>query len=182
MPITLAWYDRLLPYAPYGTALIASGALVTAIVAIWMQTRVARRRAAIEFFLKTDLDQNMLDAHRDFEAAVKKLKVHLASGATVRTFEDANVEDYRAIWKYLNVHELVAVGIKNRVFDHDVCYNFWGDVLVRHARETKAAIDYEIETEGAPSAAFLELRQLSVDWTNRAKKWREKQAKRQIKR
>jgi hypothetical protein len=98
-PLAAAWYDRLLPYAPYSTALIASGALVTAIVAICTQARVARRRAAIDLFLKTDLDQNMLDAHRDFEATVKKLKPHLAAGGTVKAFEEANVEEYRQIWR-----------------------------------------------------------------------------------
>ena len=51
-PSAAVWYDRLLPYAPYATALIAMGALVTAIVAILMQTRVARRRAAIDFSLR----------------------------------------------------------------------------------------------------------------------------------
>jgi hypothetical protein len=137
MPITLAWYDRLLPYAPYGTALIASGALTTAIVAICMQTLVARRRAAIDFFLKTDLDHNMLEAHRDFRAAVKTLKSHLAGGQTVKVFEDNNEAIYRHILKYLNIHELVAVGIKNRVFDETVCFNFWGDVLVQHADEKR---------------------------------------------
>jgi hypothetical protein len=80
------------------------------------------------------------------------------------------------LWKYLNVHELVAVGIKNKVFDRGVCYNFWGDALVRHAKETEAVIAYEIETS-APSA-YLELRRLSVKWARRAQKWREKQAKR----
>jgi hypothetical protein len=65
------------------------------------------------------------------------------------------------------------------VFDDDVCYNFWADVLVRHARETKAVIDHEVESEGAPSAAFLELRELSIKWNDRAQKWRDKQAKKQ---
>jgi hypothetical protein len=176
-PLVAAWYDRLLPYAPYGTAFIASGALFTAIVAICTQTRVARRRAAIDFFLKTDLDHNMLQAHRDYVAAVKKLKLHLAAGETVKVFEETDEENYRHILKYLNIHELIAVGIKNRVFDGDVCYNFWADVLIDHAREMKGVIDYEIESEGAPSAAFLELRLLSVEWTNRSRIWREKQAK-----
>ena len=159
MPITLAWYDRLLPFVPYGTALIALGALATAIIAIITQTRVARRRAAIDFFLKTDLDHNMLEAHRDFRTAVKALKLHLAAGQTVKSFEETQEQTYRHILKYLNIHELVAVGIKNRVFDCNVCFNFWGDVLVQHANETAAVIDYEIESEGTPSAAFLELRQ-----------------------
>jgi hypothetical protein len=177
MPAAAAWYDRLLPYAPYGTALIASGALVTAIVAILTQTRVARRRAAIDFFLKTDLDHNMLEAHRDYKAAVRELKLHLAAGQTVKSFEESKEKVYQSILKYLNIHELVAVGVKNRVFDDDVCYNFWADALVQHANETKAVIDHEIESEGTPSAAFMELRKLSFEWNKRAQRWRDKQAK-----
>lgn len=176
-PVQFAWYDRMLPYAPFATALIATGALITAITAICKQTQVARRRAAIDFFLKTDLDEKMLEAHKSFEAALKALKAHLATGKSVKNFEETQAENYRAILKYLNVHELVAVGIKNRVFDKEVCYNFWADVLIKHASEAKAVIDYEVEAEGAPSAAFLELRIICVEWMARAKKWREKQAK-----
>jgi hypothetical protein len=174
-PAASVWYDRLLPYAAYGTALIALGALLTAIVAIVTQTRVARRRAAIDFFLKTDLDEKMLEAHREFEEALKRLKAHLTAGGAVKDFAETNEDTYRQIWKYLNVHELVAVGIRRKVFDRNVCYNFWGDALIRHAKETEAVIAYEIEA-GAPSA-YLELRQLSVKWARRAQKWREKLAK-----
>jgi len=148
---------------------------MTAIIAILTQTRVARRRAAIDFFLKTDLDEKMLEAHKDFEKALKQLKVHLADGGAVKGFAETNEDTYRQIWKYLNVHELVAVGIRRKVFDGRVCYNFWGDALVRHARETEAVIAYEIET-GTPSA-YLELRLLNAKWARRAQKWREKHAK-----
>jgi hypothetical protein len=174
VPTVAAWYDRFLPYAPFATAFIALGALVTAIVAICMQTLVARRRAAIDFFLKTDLDHNMLEAHREFRAAVKALKVHLTVGQTVKAFEETQEQAYRHILKYLNIHELVAVGVKNSVFDKDVCFNFWGDVLVHHANEAAAVIDYEIECEGTPSAAFLELRHLSAEWSERTKNWRKR--------
>jgi Domain of unknown function (DUF4760) len=109
----------------------------------------------------------------------KALKLHLTAGQTVKSFEETNEQTYRHILKYLNIHELVAVGIKNRVFDDDVCFNFLGDVLVQHADETAAVVDYEIETEGVPSAAFFQLRELSAEWTERARIWREKQAKRQ---
>jgi hypothetical protein len=175
MPVTLAWYDRILPYAPFGTAFIALCAFVTAIVAIRKQTQVARRRAAIDFFLKTDLDQTMLDAFRDFETALKQLKDHLAADGTVKDFAEAKPDVYRQVWKYLNVHELVAVGIRNKVFDHRVCYSFWGDTLVRHVEETAAVIAHEIET--GPPSYFIELRLLKVKWARRAKKWRDKQAR-----
>ena len=55
----------------------------------------------------------MLEAHREFGTAVKKLKLHLAAGQTVKSFEEINEQEYLRILKYLNVHELVAVGIKN---------------------------------------------------------------------
>ena len=71
-----------------------------------MQTLVARRRAAIDFFLKTDLDHNMLEVHRDFRTAVKALKLHLAAGQTVKSFEESDEKIYRNILKYLNIHEL----------------------------------------------------------------------------
>src|SRR3984893_261478 len=170
MPAAAAWYGRLFTSGTYGTALIAIGALSTAIVAICTKTLVARRRAAIDFFLKTDLDHNMLEAHREFRVAVKELKLHLVDGKTVKSFEESNEKIYLSILKYLNVHELVAVGIKNRVFDVDVCFNFWGDVLVQHADETAAVIDHEIESEGTPSSAFLQLnglRELEFGGINR---------------
>lgn len=175
VPIALAWYDRLLPYAPFITALIAVGAVVTAIVAIRTQARIARRRAAIDFFLKTDLDEKMLEAHREFEAALKQLKTHIAGGGTVIDFAETNDAAYRQIWKYLNIHELIAVGIRRRVFDGTVCYNFWGDALVRHTSEAAAVIDHEMKV-GAPSA-YLELRLLNAKWARRAEKWRAKQSR-----
>jgi hypothetical protein len=175
MPVTLAWYDRILPYAPFATAFVTFCALATAIVAIHKQTQVARRRAAIDFFLKTDRDQNMLDAFRDFESALTQLKGHMAAGGVVKDFAEAQPDIHRQLLKYLNVHELVAVGIRNRVFDHQVCYSFWGDTLVRHVEEAEALIAYEVET--GPPSHYLELRLLTAEWGPRARKWRIKHAR-----
>jgi len=78
---------------------------------------------------------------RDGDAALardgKALKLHLTAGANRSNLLKRKLmsKTYRHILKYLNIHELVAVGIKNRVFDDDVCFNFWGDVLVQHADE-----------------------------------------------
>ena len=67
LSISPPWYEQLLHFAPFITAVIALGALIAAIIAICMQTRTARRRAAIDFFLKTDLDEKMLDELQDSE-------------------------------------------------------------------------------------------------------------------
>jgi len=90
----------------------------------------------------------------------------------VRSFaEGTETEiDYKKIIRYLNVHELVAVGIKNKVFDDRVCYNFWSDAMVRHVKKTDSVIQYEI-AEGGSDALFLELRQLSTRWWTRIHDW-----------
>ena len=44
--------------------------------------------------------------------------------------------------KYLNVHELIAVGIKNDMLDVRTCFDFWGDVLIRGVEATKPVVDH----------------------------------------
>jgi hypothetical protein len=66
-----SWLDPILPYAPFLTPVVGIGAAVIAMLAIRAQKSIARKRAAIDFFLKTDLDHNMLTAHADFESALK---------------------------------------------------------------------------------------------------------------
>jgi Domain of unknown function (DUF4760) len=97
----------------------------------------------------------MLEAHADFETALKKLKKILVDGRTVRSFVEATdtENDYKKILRYLNVHELVAVGIKNKVFDDRVCCNFWSDAMVRHVKEADSIIQYEI-SEGGSDASW----------------------------
>lgn len=117
----------------------------------------------------------MLQAHADFETALKKLKKHMADGESVRSFVEGKEteDDYKKIVRYLNVHELVAVGIKNKIFDDRVCYNFWSDAMVRHVKEAGSVIQYEI-TEGESDALFLELRRLSARWSERIRDWNSK--------
>jgi Domain of unknown function (DUF4760) len=46
--------------------------------------------------------------------------------------ENADVrKHYFAVRKYLNVRELIAVGIKNGMFDGRTCYDFWSRILIR---------------------------------------------------
>jgi Domain of unknown function (DUF4760) len=166
-PTPTTFLDRVLPYAPLLTPTVGSIAAFIAIAAISAQKSIARKRAAIDFFLKTDLDHNMLTTFADFQAAVKKFEAHTAGGGSVRSFVESpeTEKDYKKIVGYLNVHELVAVGIKNKVFDERVCYNFWSNAMVGHIRQTRAIIEYAIE-DGGSEALFLELRQLSARWSD----------------
>jgi hypothetical protein len=164
---------HVLPLAPLFTPLVATVAGIVAITSILVTKSIARKRAAIDLFLKTDMDKGMVDAHAAFEEAVIALKEHLKEGKTIEEFcKDGKA--YKDVRAYLNIHELLAVGIKNKVFDEDVCYNYWSDALVRHTAETHELIEHEASAEGA-EASYLELRNLSIKWKVRTTKWQERQ-------
>jgi hypothetical protein len=164
---------HLLPFSPLITVAVAVVAGVIALYSIHVTRSVARKRAAIDFFLKTDMDAGMLASHLAFEDAVLNLKQHLLDGKSIEKFCEGG-KVYKDIRAYLNIHELVAVGIKNKVFDGDVCYNYWSDALVRQTDLTYQLIEHESSAEGG-EASYLELRKLSIEWKKRTSKWQERQ-------
>src|SRR5207244_12077959 len=54
--------------APIGTALIVLIAAIIALGAMWVQMHIARRRASIDFFLKTEMDKTVIDLYNKFKA------------------------------------------------------------------------------------------------------------------
>jgi Domain of unknown function (DUF4760) len=141
--------------APLAIAFVGFCALCAALWSIGAQKRLARRRAAIDFFLKTEMDDKMLQAWDNYLIAVKELK----NVSSMKEFE--LTEKYRHIRAYLNIHELLAVGIRNKVFDRRVCYDFWGDVLLNACNESQKVIEYVqcIPNGKATYADLLKLRQ-----------------------
>lgn len=171
---------HILPIASLLTPVVAMIAGGIALYSIHVTRSVARKRAAVDFFLKTDMDKGMVDAHTAFQKALISWKNHDLAAKSVESFvkgDDGNVTaDYNAITTYLNIHELVAVGIKNKIFDREVCYNFWSDALVHHTDKTRRLIDHEVSSEDG-DASFYELRKLSIKWKKRNLKWQKKQRK-----
>ncbi|WGD51249.1 DUF4760 domain-containing protein [Bradyrhizobium sp. CB1650] len=122
------------------TALIAGGALIAAMVSISSQREIARKRAAMDFFAKTEMDRDTLASHKKFTDAVAVLDTHLKAGKPCADF--VSTPEYWHIREYLNLHELMAVGVKNDVFDDHVCFNFWSRELGDAYRRTKQLIEY----------------------------------------
>ncbi|WP_176422113.1 DUF4760 domain-containing protein [Bradyrhizobium sp. 2S1] len=172
-----------IPLAPLATPLVAMLAGAIALYSIHVTRVTARRRAAIDFFLKTDMDKGMAEIYKAFRDSLAVWEVHAAANRPVEEFikspDGKLTDDYRNINTYLNIHELVAVGIRNKVFDHTVCYHFWSDALVGHTERTKALIEHEVSTEGG-AAAYWELRNLSSKWKKRLLAWQAKQTKKAV--
>jgi len=144
------------------TAGVAVCAAIIAVTGIAVQYVVAKKRAAIDIFLKTETDKHLLESWDGFWAGLDHMKT-----MTVDDFcrsKDSIVRNhYFAVRKYLNLHELIAVGIKNGMFDGRTCHNFWSGVLLRCVREARPVIEH-VRNRPGQEATYLELLNLYDDW------------------
>jgi hypothetical protein len=149
------------------TAGIAAFALIAAFLSIRSQREIARKRAAMDFFFKVEMDKTLLDAHKEFEKGTRSLKKHLDDGHSLAAF-DGN-SDYKSIRNYLNLHELMAVGIKQGVLDDHVCYFYWSGELYRAHNSCKSLIDY-IQKKPGERNTYIQLISVSERWVKRREK------------
>jgi hypothetical protein len=112
-------WERYGRVAPVCTALVAFFAALIALTTLNTQKKIAQRRAAIDFFLKTEMDTAMVDAYHNYKASVKEF-----IGQSSAIVTDENSTRYRDVRTYLDIIELLAIGIHTKVFDENVCYWF----------------------------------------------------------
>lgn len=156
--------DEALKYAPIATAVAAVFGFLLALVTLCVQRRIARRRAAIDFFLKTEMDDKIVKAFVDFKNAVKELK----NAQSMEEFESTDA--YTKIRQYLNIHELMAAGVHNKILDQRICYEFWEYELVRAYMDTKRLIDFERAKPGC-AETYTELIRLQKTWSGQHRIW-----------
>jgi Domain of unknown function (DUF4760) len=109
------------------TAIVAAVGGTIAIYSIYSQREVARKRAAVDVFIKTEMDEKMIEAYDRFHTGLDEM----AKAPSMQDFctSPATRPHYFAVRKYLNVHELIATGIKKRVLDEEVCYLYWCELV-----------------------------------------------------
>jgi hypothetical protein len=144
------------------TASVAFGALIIAGVGIWMQRHVARQRAAIDFFIRTEMDRHLVEAYDNFWKGINemgKMKV-----SEFYSSKEGPVRDhYFNVRKYLNIHELIAVGIKNKTLDERICFGFWCDVLLRGVNAAQPLIDH-VRKQPNHDETYTDLMGLYATW------------------
>jgi hypothetical protein len=146
------------------TALIALGALAAAIKSIGSQREIARKRAAMDFFIKTEMDRDALAAHKKFTTATDSLQAALKDSKNLDAF--ATTDAYWNLRDYLNLHELMSVGILNKVLDDDVCYFFWSGEMERTYENTLPLIRY-VQTLQGEHDTYIELVKVAKRWMKR---------------
>jgi Domain of unknown function (DUF4760) len=156
----------VVPYAQIGTALIATGALVVATWSLLAQKAVARRRAAIDFFLKTEMDEKMLAAYNIYVES----KARMADYSDIREF--CRTEHYDHVRAYLNVLELMAVGVHNNTFDEGICYSYWCDFIKGSVADCRPLLEY-LRTLPKGAFSYGDLVRLEHRWASKKNRRRE---------
>ena len=114
-------WETIAKLAPIGTALIVLIAAIIAFGSMWVQMHIARRRASIDFFLKAEMDTTVIDLYNKFKANAPLI-------AFVPDPSDLTRSDYNDARAFLNICELIAVGVNKGAFSKSVSEAYWGDV------------------------------------------------------
>jgi hypothetical protein len=146
-------------YASIFTPTIALGAAIVAWRAIAAQRDIARRRAAIDFFLKTETDRNLIDLYTKFKSRMTGM---------VQLSKDPNFhqdKDYNDLRAFLNICELIAVGVREKAFSNRVSFAYWGDVLPATYYSALPLIEVIRKTAGEGTEhTYSDLAWLCNDW------------------
>ena len=149
--------------APIATAAIALIAACVALRSMYLQRDIARRRAAIDFFIKTDVDGAMTDSYHKF----KRHTCDLSALMKLPNFH--TTEAYADVRHYLNICELIAVGINHGAFSERVSIAYWGDWLPKVYDISVPLITFVRQTPGEGRATtYDELEVLCQRWGARA--------------
>jgi Domain of unknown function (DUF4760) len=154
--------------APLGTLLFAVFAVTIALWSLFAQKKIARGRAAIDFFLKTEMDSAMLKAYDEYNLGLNELR----NNPSMIDFK--TTEHYRAIRTYLDINELMAIAIHKKVFSMQVCYHFWCNTLKSLQEDSQKVID-EARRERNGDRRYVGLLALNREWCDPPKfyqRWR----------
>jgi Domain of unknown function (DUF4760) len=157
----LPW-ARIATYAPIVTASVAVLGGAIALTSIIVQRNLARRRAAVDFFLKVEMDEKMMQAYERFESATEQLKATSKEQLPKNMYED--------IRKFLDIFELFAVGIRNRIFDHRICYHYWSDTVRDGVRDAQQIIIHARNEPGGEKT-YGQILLLNKRWTSKPRIW-----------
>lgn len=156
-----AFWEHVGKVAPAVTALVALIAATIALVSLQTQKSLARKRSAIDFFLKTEMDKAMLEAYESYRGGLKALR-----NADLSDLSGELGDHYRCVRTYLDVSELLAIGINMKAFDDDVCYGFWYSILKRATADAKVVIQHARKEQGG-DYTYEELLILVRRWDER---------------
>lgn len=140
-------------------AILISGlvAAIVAIVAIWQQRAIARKRAMIEALLRKNWDRDYIKIRKEF-VRIRDDRAALLEAAKE---ENQSGDDASAIRSILNDYEITALGIKRGILDEAIFKLWCKNTFLTDCEKTRPFIE---EIKLRHRQAFVESQELARKW------------------
>jgi hypothetical protein len=153
------WKDA----APAAGAIIAMISVSIAGVAFLYTRRANRRRATLDMVMKTLLDEGAQKQYRKFRDIVRKDKNADDSFKIISLTEEDQLdsEDRKTVLQQLNVYELMALGIRRKLFD-EALYKRW--YHNQFMTDYEGASDFISKLQEKKASIYCEASALYANW------------------
>lgn len=157
----MEWADANGPWLVPGAILVSAiiGATV-AVVAIWHQRLIARKRAMIDNLLQKNWDEDYIKIRRAFV----RLREDTDALLDAAKEDNQSREDASAIRSILNDYEITALGIKCGILDEKI-FRLWFETSFLNDYEKLRPFIVTIRLQN--SRYFVEMEQLAKKWKKR---------------
>jgi len=171
----IEFLEGLKEAAPAMGAMVATLSAIVAFIAFSHTRTVARRRATLDMVLKTFVDEEGQARYIKFKETMQK---HKDGVIDILDFADPDCrpsEDRQTIRTQLNEYELIALGIRRKVFDESLYKLWFQDQFERDYRSLEGFID---RVRGHRNSVFCECVWLYTRWSrtphpeNRPARWK----------
>lgn len=159
----IEWLAKYKDAAPAVGAIIALASAAVALVVFAYTRKANRSRATLDMVMKTTLDE----AGRARYTAFKELMTrHADQLDTTNIVQFANpavptTGDKKVLNDQLNEYELIALGIRTKIFDESI-YKSW--FQGQFMRDMDSLVDYIAEVHKARPSVFCEMSWLNARW------------------
>lgn len=147
-------------YAPLATLAVGCVAAMFAYWGIQSQRGIARRRATLDFIMKTETDGDMIRARLKFIELTKNIN-GLGPWAAL---DKENTDETQKIKLILNEFELIAIGIKQGIIDKNLYCNWFKSGAIKHWDHAEPFVNI-LRSRTGNNALYAEFQQfiLSID-------------------
>lgn len=158
----IEWFEQFKDAAPAIGSLLAALSALVAFIAFSHTRKVARRRATLDMVLKTFVDEEGQKRYIKFKETMKR---HKDGQIDIMDFADPDCppsDDRQNIRTQLNEYELIALGIRRKIFDEKLYKLWFQDQFQRDYRSMEAFIE---TVRGHRNSVFCECVWLYTRWS-----------------
>ncbi len=138
--------------------LVAIAGLISAILTIRGQRRIAARRAAFDIIVNREVhDPNWAPVREKARELIRN------RAKWNDLIQQKNPSDFQIVSRFLNHHEFIAIGIAKHLIDEATYYQ-WG--RTRYVEDWKRAVDFigELRVQRKKNTALSDFEALALRW------------------